>query len=77
MIAEKGKPRRIYSDKGINFVRAEQELQECLDRMEQGKISNILSQDGIQSFFNPLVLPILGESGRDLPNQQRKFRRSP
>ena len=73
MMASRGKPRNIYSDNGTNFVGAERELKEYLDRMEQAKISDTLSQDEIQWFFNPLLLPILGESGRDLSNQQRKL----
>ena len=72
MMARRGKPRNIYSDNETNFVGDEQELKECLDRMEQTKISDILSQDGIQWFINPLLLPILGKSGRDLSNQQRR-----
>ena len=73
MMAKRGKLRNIYSDKRTNFVRAEGELKECLDRMEQAKISDTLSQYRIQWFFNSLLLPILGESGRDLSNQQRKL----
>ena len=60
MMARRGKPRNIYSDNGINFVGAERELKECLDRMEQAKISDTLSQDGIQWFFNPPSAPHFG-----------------
>ena len=73
MMARRGKLRNIYSDKRTNFVGAERELKECLDRMKQAKISDTLSQDGIQWFFNPPSAPILGESVRDLSNQQRKL----
>ena len=60
MMARRGKPRNIYSDNGTNFVGAERELKECLDRMEQAKISDTLSQDGIQWFFNPPSAPLFG-----------------
>ena len=60
MMARRGKPRNIYSDNGTNFVGAERELKECLDRMEQTKISDTLSQDGIQWFFNPPSAPHFG-----------------
>ena len=73
MMTRRGKLRNIYSDNGTNFAGAERELKECLNRMEQAKISDTLSQDGIQWFFNPPSAPILGESVRDLSNQQRKL----
>ena len=60
MMARRGKPRNIYSDNGTNFIGAERELKECLDRMEQAKISDTLSQDGIQWFFNPPSAPHFG-----------------
>ena len=43
-----------------NFVGAERELKECLHRMEQAKISDTLSQYGIQWFFNPPSAPHFG-----------------
>ena len=43
VMAGGGKPRKICSGGGENFVRAERELGECLERMEQAKISDILS----------------------------------
>ena len=58
MMARRGKPRNIYSDNGTNFVGAERELKECLDGMDQAKISDTLSQDRIPWFFNLLQLLI-------------------
>ena len=60
MMARRGKPRNIYSDNGTNFVGTERELKECLDRMEQAKISDTLSQYRIQWFFNPPSAPHFG-----------------
>ena len=50
MIARRGKLRNIYSDNGS---RAKRNLRKCLDGMDQAKISDTLSQDRIQWFFNP------------------------
>ncbi len=47
MMAKRGKPRNIFSDNGSNFVGDERELKGCLDRMNQAKISDTLSQDRI------------------------------
>lgn len=60
MMARRGKPKNIYSDNGTNFVGAERELKECLDEMDQAKISDTLSQDRIQWFFNPPSAPHFG-----------------
>ena len=60
MMVRRGKLRNIYSDNGTNFVRAERELKECLDGMDQAKISDTLSQDRIQWFFNPPSAPHFG-----------------
>lgn len=60
MMARRGKPRNIYSDNGINFVGAERELKECLDGMDQAKISDTLSRDRIQWFLNPPSAPHFG-----------------
>ena len=60
MMARRAKPRNIYSDNGTNFVGAERELKECLDGMNQAKISDTLSQDRIQWFFNPPSAPHFG-----------------
>ena len=77
MMVRRGKLRNIYSDNGTNFVRAERELKECLDGMDQAKISDTLSQDRIQWFFNPPSAPHFGGPGRDLLNQQRSSEEHP
>ena len=60
MMARRGKPRNIYSNNRTNFVGAELELKECLDGMDQAKISDTLSRDRIQWFFNPPSAPHFG-----------------
>ena len=60
MISRRGKPRLIRSDHGTNFVGAERELGECLDRLNHTKISDTLTQDGIQWVFNPPSAPHFG-----------------
>ena len=59
-IARRGKPRNVYSDNGTNLVGAERELRKCLNGMDQAKISDTLSQDRIQCFFNPPSAPHFG-----------------
>ena len=60
MMARRGKPRHVYSDNGTNFVGAERELKESLDKMNQAKITNTLSQDRTQWHFNPPSAPHFG-----------------
>ena len=60
MISRRGKPRFIRSDHGTNFVGAEKELGECLDRLNHTKFSDTLTQDGIQWVFNPPSAPHFG-----------------
>ena len=60
MMARRGKPRNIYSDNGTNFAGAERELKECLDGVDQAKISDTLSQDRIQWSFNHTSAPHFG-----------------
>ena len=52
-IARRGKPTVIYSDNGTNFVGANSEIQACLNRWNQDKITGTLSQEIIQWVFNP------------------------
>ena len=50
MMARRGKLRKIYSDNGTSFVGAEREFKECLDGMDQAKISDTVTRQ------NPVVL---------------------
>ena len=60
MMARRGKPRNIYSHNGTNFVGAKRELKQCLDGVDQTKISDTLSQDRIQWSFNHTSAPHFG-----------------
>ena len=72
MMARRGKPRNIYSDNGTNFVGAERELKEYLDGMDEAKISDTLSQDRIQWFFNPPSAPHFGGVWQRLVKSAKK-----
>ena len=56
-IARRGKPTVIYSDNGTNFVGANHEIQECLNRWNQEKIASTLSQERIQWVISPPAAP--------------------
>ena len=72
MMARRGKPRNIYSNNGTNCVGAERELKECVDGMDQAKISDTLSQDRIQWFFNPPSAPHFGGVWEGLVKSAKK-----
>ena len=72
MMARRGKPRNIYSNNRTNFVGAEQELKECLDGMDKAKISDTLSRDRIQWFFNPPSAPHFGGVWEGLVKSAKK-----
>ena len=52
-ISRRGKPRKIVSDNGTNFVGAEAELRKSLAEWNQQAIDNFLLQQHIQWQFNP------------------------
>jgi len=49
----RGKPKEIHSDNGTNFMGAEREPKEALERLDQAKICNGLRSNDIQWFFSP------------------------
>jgi hypothetical protein len=63
MIAQRGKPVRIHSDNGTNFVGADRELRDCLYNWNQSKINDEFLQQGIEWHFNPTAAPISEEFG--------------
>ena len=60
-IARRGPPSDIYSDNGTNFVGADRELKQSLERWNQSQIADYLSQKDIQWHFNPPASPHFGE----------------
>jgi hypothetical protein len=60
MISRRGKPQRILSDNGTNFVGANRELRECLQNWNKGKIHDEMVQQEIEWHFNPPAAPHFG-----------------
>ena len=60
MVSRRGRPAHLWSDNGTNFVGAEREIQEALKRLNGVKITDELSQHGIQWHFNPPATPHFG-----------------
>lgn len=54
-ICRRGHVSSLSSDNGTNFIRAERELREALDGLNQNKIQNAMLQQGIRWNFNPLA----------------------
>ena len=60
MVSRRGRPAHLWFDNGTNFVGAEREIQEALKRLNEAKITDELSQHGIQWHFNPPAAPHFG-----------------
>ena len=58
--ARRGNPVRICSDNGSNFVGAERELREELEKMDQEKVADELSARGVKWHFSPPNAPWFG-----------------
>ena len=61
-IARRGQPELIRSDNGTNFVGAERELREGINRWNKQKIEEYLLQKGISWKFNPPAASHMGGS---------------
>ena len=59
-IARRGKPVKIISDNGTNFVGAEKELAEYIAAWNNEQIEEHLIQQGIRWKFNPPAAPLFG-----------------
>ena len=59
-IARRGKPVKMISDNGTNFVGAEKELAECIAAWNKVRIEEHLIQQGIRWKFNPAAAPHFG-----------------
>lgn len=60
MVSRRGRPAHIWSDNGTNFVGAEREIQDALKRLNKERITDELSQHGVQWHFNPPAAPHFG-----------------
>ena len=56
----RGTPAAYYSDRGTNFVGAQNELRECLDRLDEKRIHERLSLRHVKWVFNPPGAPHFG-----------------
>lgn len=59
-IARRGLPRKVVSDNGRNFVRAEKELKAAFLQQTRGKLRSMACSKGIEWVFNPPVAPHMG-----------------
>ncbi|XP_070549472.1 uncharacterized protein [Ptychodera flava] len=57
-IAGRGQVRSIRSDNGTNFIAADKELKESINRWNQEKIAEMLHQQDIKWEFNPSRFPL-------------------
>ncbi len=71
-MARRGRPKRIYSGNGTNFVGADNELKTCLARLDQEKIYNPLTLQGIEWHFQPPLSPHFGGAWERLVQSTKK-----
>ena len=50
----------VFSDNGSNFIGAERELHESVERLDQEKINKSAAIKGIKWKFNPPAVPYFG-----------------
>ena len=74
--ARRGNPKVIRSDNGTNFVGAERELREALQRLDQLKITNELSANSIEWKFNPPIAPWMGGAMESMVKLTKRALRS-
>ena len=71
-IARRGKPQRIYSDNGTNFVGANNELLKCLKQLNEEKIQNFCAPNEIEWNFQPPSAPHFGGAWEGLVQCSKK-----
>ena len=72
----RGKPRKIISDNGTNFVGADKELRKAMSDLEDNKINAELRQRYIEWQFNPSYASHMGGVWERLTRSIRKILRS-
>ena len=60
MVNQRGLPREVLSDNGTNFVAAERELRELVEKLIQNKITQSVANNGVTCYFNPPQTPHFG-----------------
>ena len=60
MTSRRGLPDEVISDNGSNFVSAERELKELVEKLEKEKIQSSAANKGIKWYFNPPLAPHFG-----------------
>ena len=60
MFTRRGTPAMIWSDNGTNFIGAEKELRECVEKWNTLNIATELAHNGIKWRFNPPSAPLQG-----------------
>ena len=68
----RGTPAAYYSDRGTNFVGAQNELQGCLDRLDEQKIHEKLSLRQVKWVFNPPGAPHFGGAWESLVKSAKR-----
>ena len=71
-IACSGKPKEVLSDNGSNFIGADRELREALDKLGQCKIYNDLSSQNIVWKFNTPLSPWKGGTWQSMVKLTKK-----
>ena len=59
-VSRRGTPAMIWSDNGTNFIGAEKELRECVEKWNTLNIAAELAHKGIKWRFNPTSAPHQG-----------------
>ena len=59
-MARRGKPQKVFSDNGTNFVAADRELAEEIRSINSKKLRDDLVLDAIEWQFNPPHAPHMG-----------------
>ena len=72
-IARRGKPLKIFSDNGTNFVGAEKVLRDALLEFNTNSINRFCSQEGICWTFNPPLASHMGGSWERMIRRIRKI----
>ena len=68
----RGTPSAYFSDNGTNFVGAENELKECLQRLNQSKINEELGRRNVTWNFIPPASPHFGGSWESLVKSAKR-----